>query len=70
MSTATLAVEASRYLEAIDLVRALELDVTWRSEADEVGALPAAEVRSEPRCRRCASPRVRINGRHVCLGAY
>jgi hypothetical protein len=33
-----LATEATRYLEAIDFFRSLELAVDWRSEADEVGA--------------------------------
>lgn len=37
MDATTLATEATRYLEAIDLFGSLELDVKWRSEADEVG---------------------------------
>jgi hypothetical protein len=35
MDATTLATEATRYLEAIDLLRSLGLDVKWRSEADE-----------------------------------
>lgn len=66
MTTDALVTEVTRYLETVDLFRLLELDVTWRSEADEVRLI--AETLSEPGCRRCASPFVRINGRHVCLG--
>ena len=39
MSASALVTEASRYLEAIDLFRSLELDVTWQSEADDAHAL-------------------------------
>ena len=68
MDATTLATEATRYLEAIDLFDSMELDIKWRREADEVGALsPVPELRRRPRCRRCAAPRVRINGRHICL---
>jgi hypothetical protein len=38
MDATTLAIEATRYLEAVELFRSLELDVKWRAEADEVGA--------------------------------
>jgi len=69
MDAATLATEAIRYLEAIDLCHSMELDVKWRREADEVGALSSVpEMQRPPRCKRCAAPRVRINGRHICLG--
>lgn len=67
MNTAVLAIEATRYLEAIDLFRSLELDITWRSETDEARALHTGDW-SEPKCGRCAIPLVRINGQHVCLG--
>jgi hypothetical protein len=68
MDTTTLATEATRYLDAIDLFRSLELDVKWRSEADEVRALsPVPEMQGPPRCKRCAGPLVRINGQHVCF---
>ena len=70
MDATTLATEATRYLDAIDLFHSLELDVSWRSEVDEVGALcPVAEMQRSPRCERCAGPLVRINGRHVCFRA-
>lgn len=68
MNTGTLVSEATCYLEVIDLFRSLELDVAWRPEADEVRALRTAELSSEVTCGRCASPRVRINGQHVCFG--
>ena len=68
MDATTLATEATRYLEAIDLFRSLGLNVKCRSEADEVGVLsPPAELRRTRRCERCAGPLVRINGQHVCL---
>jgi len=68
VDTTTLATEATRYLEAIDLFRSLSADIEWRSEADEVGAFnPVVEMRRPPWCKRCASPLVRINGQHVCL---
>ena len=37
MDATTLATEATCYLEVIDLFRSQELNVKWRSEADEVG---------------------------------
>jgi hypothetical protein len=68
MDATTLATEATRYLEAIDLFQSMELDVKWRREADEVGALsPVPEMQRPPSCKHCAGPRVRINGRHICL---
>jgi hypothetical protein len=68
MDATTLATEATRYLEAIDLFRSLELNVKWRSEADEVGApSPPPGLQHPPRCERCPGPLVRINGRHVCF---
>lgn len=67
MTAAALVAEATRYLEAVDLFRSLQLDVTWRSEATEVDALRAAESGIEVECPSCANPHVRINGRHVCL---
>jgi hypothetical protein len=70
MDATTLAAEATRYLEAIDLFHSMELDVKWRREADEVEALsPVPEMQRPPRCKCCAAPRVRINGRHICLGS-
>jgi hypothetical protein len=39
MDATTLAAEATRYLEAIDLLRSLGLEVKWRSEADEARVL-------------------------------
>ena len=69
MDATTLATDATRYLEAIDLFHSMELDVKWRRESDEVGALsPVPVAQRPPRCKCCAAPRVRINGRHVCLG--
>ena len=69
MNATTLATEATRYLEAIDLLHSMELDVKWRCEADEVGALrPVPEMKRPPRCKHCANPHVRINGRRICLG--
>ena len=69
MDATTLATEATRYLEAIDLFHSMELDVRWRREADEVGALsPVPEMQQPPRCKHCVGPHVRINGRHLCLG--
>lgn len=63
MDATTLATEATRYLETIDLFRSLELNVKWRSEADEVGALsPPPELQRPPRCERCAGPLVWMNG--------
>jgi hypothetical protein len=68
MDAITLATEATRYLQTIDLFQSMELDVKWRREADEVGALSfVPEMRRPPRCNHCAGPRVRINGRHICL---
>jgi hypothetical protein len=56
----------TRYLEAVDLFRSLELNVKWRP--DEVGApSPAPELQRHPRCERCAGPLARIKGQHVCL---
>jgi hypothetical protein len=67
-STATLTAEATRYLEAIDLVRTLDLDIKWRSEADEVGVLsPLPEQRRPPTCKCCAGPLVWMNGIRVCF---
>jgi hypothetical protein len=61
--------EATRYLAAIDLFHAMELDVKWRHEANEVGPLSLVPgMERPPRCKHCAGPRVRINGRHICLG--
>jgi hypothetical protein len=66
----TLAVQATRYLEAVDLLRSLELEVTWRSEVDEAPSLsPPASLQQPRRCEYCASPMVRINGQHICLRA-
>ena len=68
MNAAKLASEASRYLEAIDLFRSLNLEIQWRTEAEEAGAFGAERtIPSEHTCR-CNSPRVRINGQHVCFG--
>lgn len=71
MDATTLATEATRYLRVIDLFRSQELDVQWRSEAEELG-LPslAPQMRRPPRCERCAGPLVRINGQHVCFRPY
>lgn len=63
----TVASEATRYLEAIDLFRSLRLDVTCRCEAEELAAPRFAELWCECRCDRCASAHVRINGHHVCV---
>jgi hypothetical protein len=69
MKAPVLAIEATRYLEAIDLFRSLESNVTWRTEADEVGAFGAARATQlKSACDRCAHPHIRINGRHVCFG--
>ncbi len=69
MNATTLATEATRYLEAIDFFQSMEVDVEWRCEADEVGAFSHVPERQRPaRCKHCARPPVRINGRHICLG--
>ena len=64
----TLATEATRYLGAVDLFCSLELDVKWRSEANELGApsLPPG-LQRPPGCECCAGPLIRINGQHVCF---
>jgi hypothetical protein len=62
---------AARFLEAIDhLFRSLGLDVMWRYEREELATPRAAEPCRETTCERCAGRRVRISGRHVCLGAH
>jgi hypothetical protein len=63
-----LADEASRYLEAVDLSRALGGRVRWRSEAMEIGRDRVRPSAAGATCIRCAGPLARINGRHVCLG--
>ena len=63
-----LADEASRYLEAIDLSRALGLRPRWRSETVELERDRHSSLGAVATCRRCAGPLVRINGRHICLG--
>lgn len=68
--SAALVTEAARYLEAIDVFRSLGVDVEWQCEADEVRALRTRHVQLEAESGTCASPRLRINGRHVCLGAH
>jgi hypothetical protein len=71
MDATTLATEVTRYLEAIDLFRSLELDVKWRSEADEVGVLsPPPELLRPPSCARCAGPLVWMNGQRVCFRTF
>ena len=67
--TATLVTEATRYLEAIELFRSLEMCIEWRSEADEVGARVAASEMQPPvpTCDHCIRPLIRINGQHICL---
>jgi hypothetical protein len=68
MDATTLATEATRYLEAIALLRLLGLDVNRRSEADEARVLsPPAVLQRPRRCTRCAGPLVRINGQNVCF---
>jgi hypothetical protein len=68
MDAATLIHETTRYLEAVDLFRSLEMDVRWRSEAEEIGPLSTAPpARRSRRCERCGCPLVRIDGRHICL---
>jgi hypothetical protein len=68
MDSAPLATEATGYLDALHVFRSLELDVKWRSEAEELGLpSPALQMRHSPTCGRCGAPLVRINGRHVCL---
>jgi hypothetical protein len=70
MNAATLITEATRYLEAIDLFRSLDMHVKWRSEADEVGVLsPRPGVQRPPSCGRCAGPLVWMNGKRVCFRA-
>jgi hypothetical protein len=68
MDATTLATEATRYLEVIDLFRSLELNVKWRSEAEEIGVLSSPpDLQRRLRCERCVGPLVRINGQHVCF---
>lgn len=73
---AALADEVTRYLEAIDLCRALGLHVNWQREAAELGrshrhpvpwGMSNSEIQGPARCRRCAGPLARINGRHICF---
>ena len=63
-----LADEASHYLEAVELSRALGRRVRWRSEAVELGRNDGASTRAGGRCMRCAGPLARINGQHICFG--
>lgn len=68
MTTTTLATEATHYLEAVDLLRSLGLEVRWRPEAEELARpSPARHPSGAGMCGRCGSLVVRINGRHVCL---
>ena len=68
MSAATLAAEATRYLEAIDVLRSAGLHVEWRSEASEVGVLSFPSDTQRPlRCERCAGRLVCLNGEPVCF---
>jgi hypothetical protein len=68
MDAAALAHEATRYLETIHLVQSLGLDVSWRSEAEEIGPLGSVpEVQRARSCECCGGPLVRINGRSICL---
>jgi hypothetical protein len=66
-ATLTLADEASRYLEAIELLRALGLNTRWRSEAVELGRPRASQPRN--RGNRLAGRHVRINGRRLSFGS-
>ena len=57
MGAITLATEASRYLNTIDLFRSLAQDIEWRSEADEVGELGAPRrMQPEPERRGFRRP--------------
>jgi hypothetical protein len=68
MNATSLDTEATRYLEAIDLCRSMGLDIKWRSEAYEVEVFsPVPALRRPSRCKHCAGPLVRINGRYLCL---
>jgi hypothetical protein len=68
MDAATLAEETTRYLEAVDLVRSLELDISWRPEAEELELLtPPPRRRRPPTCVRCGIPLGRTDGPHLCL---
>jgi hypothetical protein len=68
MDATMLVVEATRYLEIVDLFRSLGLAVKWRSEADEIGVpRRARKLQRRTMCERCAGPLVRINGRHICF---
>lgn len=64
----TLADEAARYLEAVDLSVALGLRPSWRSETAELGRDRASSFGSLATSMCCAGPLARINGRHICLG--
>jgi hypothetical protein len=69
MDATMLVVEATRYLEIVDLFRSLGLAVKWRSEADEIGVPRLAhELQRRATCERCAGPLVRINGPHIVSG--
>ena len=63
-----LADEALRYLEAVELSRALGRRVRWRSEAIELDRDRPGSLRPAGRCMRCAGPLARINGQHICFG--
>jgi hypothetical protein len=64
----TLALEATRYLEVLHLLRSPGGDVRWRPEEEELGPrTPPPQTPRPARCDRCGGPLARINGRHVCL---
>src|SRR5262245_45494711 len=55
MSAETLVTEAERYLEAVELLRSLELDVAWRADFNDV-RLAYTRKRSDAACTRRPSP--------------
>ena len=69
LHTGTVASEATRYLEVVDLFRSVGIEVRWRAEDEEIRRLILEPRAGRPStCGCCASPLVRINGWHVCLG--
>jgi hypothetical protein len=67
MDATMLVVEATRYLEIVDLFRSLGLAVTWRSEATKSEYRGARESCSGPRWRALRRP-ARANQRgHICF---
>src|SRR5262245_30687334 len=68
MSVEALVTEAERYLEAVELFRSLELDVSRRADVNDVRVADTSK-RSDTACTRCPTPHTQINGRTTCLSS-